>query len=291
MNGDKIMFDINGHTKQLGIIGYPVEHTFSPSMHNFISETIHNNYVYGAWCVKPEDLGKAIDGIRALGISGINVTAPHKVEVMKYLDCVTDVAKELGSVNTVVNRDGKLYGYNTDADGFCMALDKAGIQIKGSKILIIGAGGVVRPTIIRLIDNGAAEITVVNRTKSKALSLAEDILKTKGFKIKTEIDKLKFDIVINTTSAGMEPQENMLPIDSIEEIDDLSFIDENTAAVDMIYNPDETLFLKKARENGAKILNGLGMLIYQGIIAYELFTDTQLPSDMGERIKREVFGR
>ena len=291
MNGDKIMFDINGHTKQLGIIGYPVEHTFSPSMHNFISETIHNNYVYGAWCVKPEDLGKAIDGIRALGISGINVTAPHKVEVMKYLDCVTDVAKELGSVNTVVNRDGKLYGYNTDADGFCMALDKAGIQIQGSKILIIGAGGVVRPTIIRLIDNGAAEITVVNRTKSKALSLAEDILKTKGFKIKTEIDKLKFDIVINTTSAGMEPQENMLPIDSIEEIDDLSFIDENTAAVDMIYNPDETLFLKKARENGAKILNGLGMLIYQGIIAYELFTDTQLPSDMGERIKREVFGR
>ena len=291
MNGDKIMFDINGHTKQLGIIGYPVEHTFSPSMHNFISETIHNNYVYGAWCVKPEDLGKAIDGIRALGISGINVTAPHKVEVMKYLDCVTDVAKELGSVNTVVNRDGKLYGYNTDADGFCMALDKAGIQIKGSKILIIGAGGVVRPTIIRLIDNGAAEITVVNRTKSKALSLAEDILKTKGFKIKTEIDKLKFDIVINTTSAGMEPQENMLPIDSIEEIDDLSFIDENTAAVDMIYNPDETLFLKKARENGAKILNGLGMLIYQGIIAYELVTDTQLPSDMGERRKREVFGR
>ena len=291
MNGDKKMFDINRHTKQLGIIGYPVEHSFSPVMHNFISETIHNNYVYSAWCVKPENLGKAINGIRALGISGINVTAPHKVEVMKYLDCISDVAKELGSVNTVVNRDGKLYGYNTDADGFCMALDKAGIQIKGSKILIIGAGGVVRPTLIRLIDNGAAEITVVNRTKSKAMAMAEDILNTKGFKVRTEIDKLKFDIVINTTSAGMEPQENVLPIDSIEEINDLSFIDENTAVVDMIYNPDETLFLKKARENGAKTLNGLGMLIYQGIIAYELFTDTKLPSDMGERIKKEVFGR
>lgn len=285
------MFDINGHTKQLGIIGYPVEHSFSPVMHNFISETIHNNYVYSAWCVKPENLEKAIDGIRALGISGINVTAPHKVEVMKYLDCISDVAKELGSVNTVVNRDGKLYGYNTDADGFCMALSKAGIQINGSKILIIGAGGVARPTLIRLIDNGAAEITVANRTKSKAMAMAEDILNTKGFKVRTEIDKLKFDIVINTTSAGMEPQENVLPIDSIEEINDLSFIDENTAVVDMIYNPDETLFLKKARENGAKTLNGLGMLIYQGIIAYELFTDTNLPSDMGERIKKEVFGR
>lgn len=290
-NGDKKMFDINGHTKQLGIIGYPVKHSFSPAMHNFISETIHNNYVYSAWCVKPENLKEAINGIRALGISGINVTAPHKVEVMKYLDCISDVAMELGSVNTVVNREGKLFGYNTDADGFCMALDKAGIQIKGSKILIIGAGGVVRPTLIRLIDNGAAEITVVNRTKSKAMALAEDILKTKGFKVRTEIDELKFDIVINTTSAGMEPQENALPIDSIDEINDLSFIDENTAVVDMIYNPDETLFLKKARENGAKTLNGLGMLIYQGIIAYELFTDTKLPSDMGERIKKEVFGR
>lgn len=285
------MFEINGHTKQLGIIGYPVEHTFSPNMHNFISDTIHNNYVYGAWCVKPENLKAAIDGMRALDIKGINVTAPHKVEVMKYLDCVTDGAKELGSVNTVVNRDGKLYGYNTDADGFCMALDKAGIQIKNSKILIIGAGGVVRPTLIRLIDNGAAAVTVVNRTKSKAAALAEDILKTKSFKIDTEPDELKFDIVINTTSAGMEPQENVMPIDNIEEIDDLSFIDKNTAAVDMIYNPAETLFLKEARKRGAKTLNGLGMLIYQGVIAYELFTGAKLPPDMGEQIKREVFGR
>lgn len=95
MNGDKIMFEINGHTKQLGIIGYPVEHTFSPNMHNFISETVHNNYVYGAWCVKPEDLKDAIGGMRALGISGINVTAPHKVEVMKYIDVITDGAKSL----------------------------------------------------------------------------------------------------------------------------------------------------------------------------------------------------
>ena len=276
MNGDKIMFEINGHTKQLGIIGYPVEHTFSPNMHNFISETVHNNYVYGAWCVKPEDLKDAIGGMRALGISGINVTAPHKVEVMKYIDVVTD---------------GKLYGYNTDADGFCMALTKAGIEIENSRILIIGAGGVVRPTLIRLIDNKPKSITVVNRTKSKAKTLAEDILKSTGFEVNTEIDKLEFDIVINTTSAGMEPQENVMPIENIEEINDLSFINENTAAVDMIYNPDKTLFLQEAEKRGAKILNGLGMLIYQGIIAYELFTDTKLPDDMGERIKKEVFGR
>ena len=107
----------------------------------------------------------------------------------------------------------------------------------------------------------------------------------------TDIKNLDFDIVINTTSAGMEPQENVLPTDSIDALSDLSFIGANTAVVDMIYNPDETLFLKKAREAGAKTLNGLGMLVYQGIIAYELFTGVTLPSDMGERIKKEVFGR
>ncbi len=285
------MVEINGRTKQLGIIGYPVEHTFSPNMHNFISETIHKNYVYGAWSVSGENLAAAIEGVRALGISGINVTAPHKVEVMKYLDCVTDGARELGSVNTVVNRDGKLYGYNTDADGFCMALDKSGVQIKNSKILIFGAGGVTRPTLIRLIDNGALSVTVLNRTKAKAIELADDILKTKGFNVETEVKELYFDIVINTTSAGMKPQENALPTDCIDEIKDLSFINSKTAVVDMIYNPDETLFLREAKKRGAKTLNGLGMLIYQGVIAYELFTGEKLPSDMGERIRREVFKR
>ncbi len=284
------MFDISGHTKQLGIIGYPVEHTFSPAMHNFISDTIHNDYVYCAWRVHPDDLGDAVKGIRALGIRGVNVTAPHKVNVMRYLDVVTDGAKELGSVNTIVNRGGTLYGYNTDADGFCMSLLKAGINIKGSRILILGAGGVTRPTLIRLIDNGASEITLLNRTRAKADALAEDILSRKNFIVRTEIRNFDFDIVINTTSAGMEPQEDVLPTDGIIGIDDLSFINDSMAAVDMIYNPSETRFLREARERGAKTLNGLGMLVYQGIIAYELFTGAQLPSDMGERVKKEVFG-
>lgn len=285
------MIEINGHTFQLGIIGDPIEHTFSPNMHNFISKTVHNNYVYSAWHVLPENLENAINGVRALGIKGINVTAPHKVHVMQYLDEVTDAARELGSVNTVVNRDGRLIGYNTDADGFCMSLEAEGIKIEGSNILIIGAGGVTRPTIIRLIDRGAKEITVLNRTKAKAPALRDDILKTKGFEIKTVADNLKFDIVINTTSAGMEPQEDALPTDSIEEIDSLDFIDKDTAVADMIYNPDTTRFLAEAKKRGAKTVNGLGMLIYQGIIAYELFTGVTLPADMGVKIRKEVFGR
>ena len=169
------MFEINGYTKQLGIIGYPVEHTFSPNMHNFISETVHNNYVYGAWCVKPEDLKDAINGMRALGISGINVTAPHKVEVMKYIDVVTDGAKKLGSVNTVVNRDGKLYGYNTDADGFCMALTKAGIEIENSRILIIGAGGAARAIAFLCAGKKASELYIMNRTLEKAQNIADAV--------------------------------------------------------------------------------------------------------------------
>ena len=285
------MIKIDGHTQHLGIIGYPIEHTFSPAMHNFISEAVHNNFIYSAYLIPPEQLENAINAVRALDIKGINVTAPHKVEVMQYLDEVTDTARELGSVNTVVNRGGKLYGYNTDADGFCMMLEKNDIPIKGSNILIIGAGGVTRPTVIRLIDNGASAITVLNRTKEKADSLADDIMKVKGFKINTTVNSFDFDIVINTTSAGMEPQENALPTDSISEISDLSFINENTAVVDMIYNPSETRFLKESRERGAKTINGLGMLIYQGVIAYELFTDTKLPSNIGELIQREVFNR
>ncbi|MCI9086004.1 MAG: shikimate dehydrogenase [Clostridia bacterium] len=285
------MTKIDGHTQHLGIIGYPIEHTFSPAMHNFISEAVHNNFIYSAYLIPPEQLENAINAVRALDIKGINVTAPHKVEVMQYLDEVTDTAHELGSVNTVVNRGGKLYGYNTDADGFCMMLEKNDIAIKGSNILIIGAGGVTRPTVIRLIDNGASAITVLNRTKEKADSLADDIMKVKGFKINTTVNSFDFDIVINTTSAGMEPLENALPTDSISEISDLSFINENTAVVDMIYNPSETRFLKESRERGAKTLNGLGMLIYQGVIAYELFTDTKLPSNIGELIQREVFNR
>lgn len=286
------MFEVSGHTKQLGIIGYPVEHSFSPRMHNFISERLNNDYIYSAWLVHPDNLEKAIDGMRALGIAGINVTAPHKVEVMKYIDEISEQAKLLGSVNTVVNRNGKLYGYNTDSEGFYTALKNAGIEVKGKKLLIIGAGGVVKPTLIRLIQAKPQSITVVNRTKSKVIDLAEKIKSEMDFEIQTEVVKKDFDIVINTTSAGMEPQLDALPIDALEEFDDLSFINENTAVADMIYNPDKTLFLKEAEKRGARAaINGLGMLIYQGIIAYELFTGEKLPDNFAEVIKEEVFGR
>lgn len=284
------MNKVTAHTKQLGIIGCPADHSFSPAMHNYISSEMGEDYIYCAYNVRPESLAGAIDGMRALGIRGYNVTAPHKREVMQYLDVLSEQAKLLGSVNTVVNRDGVLYGYNTDSDGFYAALENAGIKVSGSNILIMGCGGVVRPTLVRLIQANPASVTVVNRTMAKAERLADELYKTMGFKIKTEFDSSGYDIIINTTSAGMEPQEDKLPIDSIAAIKDLDFIKPGCAAVDMIYNPSETLFLKEARERGARTLNGLDMLIYQGVIAYELFTDIKLPEDMAKRIRKEVFG-
>lgn len=286
-----IKMAITSHTKILGIIGDPVEHSFSPQMHNFISERTGSDYIYVAWRVKPCDLKEAINGIRALGIRGVNVTAPHKREVMKHIDIISEEAKLLGSVNTVVNRDGVLYGYNTDADGLYMAMEKDGIIIKDKKVLIIGAGGVAKPIVMRALKDKPYSVTVMNRTESRARMLAEEVYKQTGSRIITKPDSIEFDVVINTTSAGMEPQENKLPTDEIDSLRDLSFINENTAAVDLIYNPEETIFLAEARKRGAKTHNGLGMLVYQGIIAYELFTGVSTDENTARAIMREVMGK
>lgn len=282
--------EITAKTVQLGIIGDPVDHSLSPKMHNFISSYIGEDYTYSAFHVTKENLADAIKGMRAMNIRGINVTSPHKIEVMKYLDEISPQAKLFGSVNTVVNRNGKLYGYNTDAEGFYTSLIREGFKVRGKKVLIIGCGGVTKPTIMRLVQAQVESITLLNRTMEKAEKIAEDVFNKTSFRVQTKIETLDFDLVINTTTAGMEPQPYSLPIDMIDGLNDLDFITENTAVVDMIYNPTQTRFLYEAKKRGAKTLNGLGMLIYQGIIAYELFTEIKLPDNMADLIKEEVFG-
>lgn len=282
---------ISAKTKQLGIIGCPVEHSFSPRMHNYLSARMGNDYVYSAWRVERDSLKEAIAGIRALGIHGINVTAPHKVEVMQYLDEISPEAKLLGSVNTVVRKGNKLIGYNTDAEGFCRAAFEKGIIFEGKKILTIGAGGVTKPTLMRIAQEKPLSITLLNRTTDKARRIAEEIKQEMGFMISTDVFVPDFDIVINMTSAGMEPQLDALPTDNIKEIKNLDFINSNTAVIDMIYNPGETLFLREAKKRGARVMNGLGMLIHQGLVAYELFTNTKLPKGIAEEISKEIFSR
>lgn len=277
------MLTVDGHTKILGIIGDPVDHSFSPQMHNYISEKLNKNYLYCAMHVSEEELGNALQGIRAMNIAGVNVTAPHKIEVMKYLDEIDSEALSYGAVNTVVNRNGKLYGYNTDAQGFYLSLINAGINIKDKDILILGAGGACRPVCIKFLCEGAKSITVHNRTQQRAEELAKFVHDKTGLKINTAMEHKHYDVVINTTSAGMGERRDC-------PINDFSFVDCDTDAADMIYNPSETVFLKNMKNAGARhAVNGLGMLIYQGIVAYELFCGEKLDHSIFTDIKREVF--
>lgn len=280
---------VTGKTQILGVIGDPISHSFSPELHNYISKTLNNNYIYSAYHVLPENLKEAMEGMRALNIRGINVTSPHKIEVMQYLDEISPDAKLLGAVNTIVNDNGKLVGYNTDCDGFYMSLVRAGITVKDSNILVMGCGGVVKPTLIRLTKEKPQSITLVNRTKEKAVAIAKEIYELTGYRVSTDVTSNRFDIVINTTTAGMGNQADMLPWDNISDLNGIDVLDGDTSAVDMIYNPPCTRFLELAKRKGAKTINGLDMLIYQGIIAYERFTGVKVPENIIDLVRKEVF--
>ncbi len=271
--------------KKLTIIGYPVSHSFSPVMHNFISQSIGAPYSYDITEVAPEKLGEAVEKLKAEGIAGFNVTAPHKIEIMKYLDGISKQAQRYGAVNTVVNKDGKLFGYNTDADGFYMSLMHKGINPVMAHILVLGAGGAAQPVVLNLAEKGAASLTVLNRTKEKAEALASYAAECTGFEVKTEMDREHYDIVINCTTLGMGKNKGMSPMY------DLSVIDKNSAVVDMIYNPEKTVLLQEAEKLGARVANGLGMLVFQGILAYRLFTGIDIPDSMAEDVLKEVFGK
>ncbi len=269
--------------KKLAIIGYPVSHSFSPAMHNFISKKMNASYNYEAVEVAPGEVAAAVEKLKNDGVCGFNVTAPHKFEIMNYLDEISDEARRYGSVNTVVNKDGKLYGYNTDAEGFYMSLLYEGIIPQNKHILILGAGGAAQPVALNLAEKGAASVTVVNRTREKAERIKKHIKECIGYEIGTSLSRDHYDIVINCTTLGMGDNKEMCPLS------DFSVIDEGSSVIDMIYNPAETLLLKRAKELGAKTLNGLGMLIFQGILAYRLFTGIDVPDSIADEILKEVF--
>ena len=272
---------LNDNIKRLAVIGDPIEHSLSPAMHREFINLMGEDAEYTKIHVTEDALADMMDKVRT-GMRGINVTAPHKVAVMEYLDEISDDARLFGAVNTVVNNGGKLIGYNTDAKGFYASLLREGIDVKDKDVLFFGAGGATKSVCMYLAMNKAKSITVINRTKEKAIALGENIKTAIGYEIKTELELPRYDIVINTTSAGMAPQLDALPYN------DLDFIEENTVAVDMIYNPPETKFLKLAKGKGARTVNGLGMLICQGIFAYELFTDTKLPDEAFKRAKEAI---
>lgn len=257
--------------KLFGLIGHPVSHSMSPSMHNDAFRNLDVDHHYQAFDVKGEDLEAAISGIRALGIKGFNVTIPHKVNVMKFLDEVDEEAKLIGAVNTVVNKDGKLIGYNTDGEGYLQSLLKVtGQELQQMKTLIIGAGGAARAVFTVLSRYGVSELDIANRTNEKAAILASECncgqADVEVLSIEEAGERLnEYDLIINTTSVGMSPHTDHLPIH-------LKNLKKATVVSDLIYNPLKTKLLLEAEGKGATILNGVGMFVEQGALAFEKWT-------------------
>lgn len=257
--------------KRFGIIGTPIEHTLSPQMHSFIAEKCGIDMTYEVFDVTPEKLHENIKKFKTDGFSGFNITSPHKIEIMKELDEIRDDAVRMNSVNTIVEKSGKWYGYNTDGDGFCQSLIVEDCEIKGKNILVMGAGGSARSICYKLAEYGANSITITARTQKKIHIIGEMVKKYSDTKFFDVLDKTKeYDIIINTTPLGMYPHTDKNPCDFID------IINEKTVCCDIIYNPQKTVFLQEAEKRGAQIINGLGMLILQGILAFEIFNDVKL---------------
>ena len=274
---------------RLQVIGDPIGHSLSPVLHSKVLEELGRPYDYKAVQVKKGELKSYIDSAIAGGVKGFNLTMPHKTDILPFLDQIDPEAQLLGSVNTVKIEKGKLYGYNTDGRGFMKALENTGYNAKDKNIVVMGAGGVSDAVAKKLARAGAKKITVLNRTLDKAKAIcnkieyAESICDT----LSTEsLSKAAGDchILVNCTPLGMHGTER--------DFDDLSFLEnlpKGALVYDLIYNPEETTLLKVARQLGHKTLNGLNMLIYQGLIADEIFLDETLDfARFEEKIKNNM---
>ncbi len=278
---------ISGKTTICGIIGDPVEHTMSPAMHNAAFAETGLDWVYAAFHVKPDELKAAIEGMRALGIAGFNVTIPHKIHVIPLIDRLDPPAEKIGAVNTVVNRGGILTGYNTDASGFLRAMAERGIDPAGKNVVIIGAGGAAR-AVSFVLSESRANITIMNRASGmeRAVTLAEAVAKSTGgnpgalelseANLKQVLKKA--DILVNTTSVGMSPDCEQSPVPG-------EYLRPGLAVYDIVYNPVRTKLIREAEAVGAGTISGIDMLVWQGILAFELWTGVKPPA---ETMKREV---
>jgi len=280
---------VTGKTCVYGIFGYPVKHSLSPLMQNAAFREAGIDAVYVPFEVEPENLKEAVDGVRALGIKGLNVTVPHKERIVEHLDYLSEEAELLGAVNTVKNENGELTGYNTDAEGFLRSLIEEGVELEGKKALMFGAGGAARAVGYALLKGGVSFLYIVNRNFQRAREVGE-LLGKRGnvlvFPLKeSTVETLlkEVDLIVNTTSVGMKPEDPHLF--------DYSKTPEGITVVDIIYNPPETPLLKAAKERGCKTVNGLGMLVHQGAVAFEIWTGKTAPVEtMREVLERELYG-
>ncbi|HIJ80105.1 MAG TPA: shikimate dehydrogenase [Desulfuromonadales bacterium] len=283
------MHRINGTTQVVGIIGYPVGHSLSPAMHNAAFAAAGLDYTYIPFPVHPDNLGAAVIGLTAAGITGFNVTIPHKTAIMPFIDTLHESAEAAGAVNTVLIRDGVLTGYNTDGDGFIQAAtQELGFTTSGSDVVIIGAGGGARGAIAALCRNGVRRIVICNRTVGKAAALASNFSQRypeTEFRITSQDEMPSSDLssaslLVNTTSLGMNGEN----LDFIQ----LSSMPYNAGIFDMVYAPPETALMKKAAKAGIRAVNGLGMLAAQGEHAFSIWAGQKPPQGVMKRVLESI---
>ncbi len=274
-------YNISTATIICGLIGDPVEHSISPAIHNAAFKKSGLDYIYLPFRVTSENLPGAITAIRSLDLRGLNVTIPHKVAVMPLLDEIDTAAKNIGAVNTIVNNNGHLTGYNTDAAGFLKSLAAKEIDPSGKNVVILGAGGVARAISFALAEQ-KAEIEILNRSGSlePAKKLAANLSKHSKIKIcAAELNEPNLkqalkqaDILINATSVGMSP-------DTDNTLVPPELLKPGMVVYDVVYNPQKTRLLEDAENAGAVVIGGLDMLIWQGALAFELWTGVKAPLD------------
>jgi shikimate dehydrogenase len=257
---------IDANTKICCLIGDPVEHSLSPLIHNAGYQALGINYVYVSFRVK--DIKRAIEGIRGLNIRGASITLPHKATAIKYLDRIDPLAEEIGAVNTIVNDEGVLTGYNTDGDGALQALEEV-TTLGGKKAALIGSGGAASAIAVGFKKNGV-KLVVLNRTEEKARELARQVSADSFGSLEKLPEISSADILINATSVGMWPEINQSVVPE-------DLLHNRLTVFDTVYNPKETKLLAEARERGCAIVYGYKMLLYQAAMQFELFTGLKAP--------------
>jgi len=280
-------------TRVCGLIGDPVEHSLSPAIQNAAFKHLALDYVYVVFTVKREGLAHAIHGVRSLGFRGLNVTMPHKIDVIRYLDVLDETAKNVGSVNTILNKDRKLIGYTTDGVGALNALTHSGFDSRGKKIVVLGAGGASRSVTLSL-GKEADELVILNRTGEKAENLVKDLSsllgrdsnlragELNGRNLRKELEAA--DLLVNATSVGMRPKEAETPVSK-------SLLRSDLTVFDLVYEPLETRLLREARQIGARTVDGLSMLVHQGAASFEIWTAKKGPIGVMTKAAMEELGR
>lgn len=284
---------ISGKTGLLALIGSPVGHSGSPAMHNYSFERLGLDYAYVAFDIKAEEVADAIAAMKTFKMRGFNVTMPCKIEAAKYMDELSPAAQMIGAVNTIVNEDGHLTGHITDGVGFVDNLRDHGVEIKNKKMTIIGGGGAATAIYVQCAIDGAREISIFKRqdaTLSRTLEVVEKVRKnvpTCVINVYDTADVVKMteevqnsDILVNGTIVGMKPMDNESPVK------DLAAFHKDLVVCDIVYNPIETKLLREAKEAGCKCVGGKGMLLWQGVAAFKLFTGEDMPV---EEVKAKFF--